>query len=113
MTKIGDAAEALARAQALHERVHQLTTLAVTKVFGQADDDRVPFLGVLEDARIIHRAELNALTHAVLTLLGEEGKVIYLGYLIEELDLELKALEEQIGVTGYDGEGNPVLGKEQ
>ncbi len=104
--------EALARAQLLQERLHQLTTLAVTTAFGPPDDDRVPILLTLEEGRVLQRAEMNALVSAVLTLLGEKGKELYLGYLNEELDIQLKALEAKMGVTDYDEGGNPVLGKE-
>ncbi|KKK59929.1 hypothetical protein LCGC14_3029460 [marine sediment metagenome] len=89
--------EAIKQARALHERVHELTSLAVTKAFGAADDVRVPILHKLEESRVLQRAEMGALARAVLTLLGEKGEEVYLGYLVEELDLQVKALEKAAG----------------
>ena len=82
------------RSKALHARVRLRTALEVTRVFGESDDERVPFLVELEDARLVHRAELTAMARILIELLGEDGQEKYLRYLNEELDLALKEMTD-------------------
>ena len=87
------------RSKALHARVRLRTALEVARVFGESSDDRVPFLVELEDARVVHRAELTAMARILIELLGENGHEKYLKYLNEELDL---ALQEEMKDASAD-----------
>ena len=105
------AAEQVARYQELYERVCRVSALGVARLFA-TQDPRVQFIRGLEDGRVLSRVELNALTRLLTDHLGVDPEV-WLRYLNEELEAELKRLEEETGVTAYDDKGNPLLGSMQ
>lgn len=98
----------VARYQQLYDRVCKVSALEVGRLFATRDP-RVQFIRGLEDGRVLSRVELNALARLLTDHLGVDPEV-WLRYLNEELETELRRLEEDNGVSGYDEQGNPVLG---
>jgi hypothetical protein len=98
----------VARYQRLYDRVCKVSALEVGRLFATRDP-RVQFIRSLEDGRVLSRVELNALTRLLTDHLGVDPEV-WLRYLNEELEAELRRLEQDNGVSGYDEQGNPLLG---
>ena len=101
----------VARYQQLYDRVCKVSALGVGRLFASRDP-RVQFIRSLEDGRVLSRVELNALARLLTDHLGVDPEV-WLRYLNEELEAELRRLEQDNGVSGYDGQGNPLLGGTQ
>ena len=101
----------VARYQKLYERVCKVSALEVGRLFATRDP-RVQFIRSLEDGRVLSRVELNALTRLLTDHMGVDPEV-WLRYLNEELETEIRRLEQDNGVSGYDDQGNPVLGGAQ
>ena len=92
------------RYQALYDRVCRVSAIGVGKLFA-TQDPRVQFIRGLEDGRVTARVELNALTRLLTEHLGVDPEV-WLRCLNEELEAELRRLEQDVGVAGVGEQGN-------
>ena len=99
------------RYRQLFDRLNVLSSLSMRKVFGDnSKDPRLPFLGTLETARAVARAELNAFTRLMLEHLGVE-QAVWLKVMNEEMAQETARLQQELGVAGYSDDGEPILGE--
>jgi len=96
----------------LRGKVARLTTVALTLPKMTRAEARVAFMRDLEAGRALARAELNALTRALIEKLGVPAEE-WMGYLNQELEAEVQRLEQECGVSGYDEQGNPVFAQEK
>jgi len=99
---------ALDRFRALNQKVGLLAELGLKESLARPPAERMAFLQSLEEARALHRAELNALTRVVTEYLGVDSAV-WLKTLNEEVEIEVERLEKELHVAGWDKTGNPVV----
>ena len=85
----------------MHARMKELAAGLVGKSFGsqRVGDPRPTFLIDLEVGRITARAEMNAYMRLLVEHL-EIPKATVVAYINEELGIELKRFEEELGDTG-------------
>lgn len=103
--------EEILRYRQVFDRLNVLSALSMKKVFGDnSKDPRLPFLGTLETARAVARAELNAFTRLMIEHLGVE-QAVWLRVMNEEMSEELQRMQRELGVVGYTDEGAPIMGE--
>ncbi len=113
MEEIGNLVEQYAKSQA---SITKLTALSLTTSdMVNRPEARMEFLRDLEAGRALQRAEITAITRVMVDKLGLKPED-WLQSLNAELAVEITRLEQTCGITGYDGDGNPVFaqaGKEE
>lgn len=71
-------------------------------------DPRVDYLAGLESFKYLVNAQISGLTRAVTALLGKK-KPQFFQIMEEEVSGQLKAMEDELGVTGWSEDGVPVF----
>ncbi len=96
----------------LYARLGALTALEMLNTFGKAldgpTDARSSFLKGLEMGRAVARAEMTALTRVMIEALGVDQD-LWMRYVNQELQHAIEQLQTDLGVAGYDEEGNPLV----
>lgn len=98
----------LARYNEMQGKVTRLTAVALTLPKMTRAEARLTFMRDLEAGRALARAEINALTRALVEKLGVPPEE-WMDYLNQELEASVKILEAECGVSGYDDQGNPIF----
>lgn len=100
--------EELGRYKGLNQKVGILAELGLKKSLARPPAERMAFLQSLEEGRAVHRAELDAMARIVTERLGVPQEE-WLHFLNEELANQVGNLQVELGVGGWDKNGNPVV----
>lgn len=96
----------------LYARLGALTALEMLNTFGKSldgpTDARANFLKGLEMGRAVARAEMTALTRVLIDVLQVDS-ALWMRFVNQELQHAIEAMQEELGVAGYDEEGNPLV----
>lgn len=90
------------------EHLYYLSRFNVRQFMGtrQEGDPRVEYLAGLEGFKNLANAQISAVVRAMTALLGDK-KQEFMDIMAEELDSQLKAMEDEVGVTGWTADGQP------
>ena len=92
------------------EKLNTLSRIAVKQFLGSrpADDPRVVYLAGMETFRNLANAQLEVLVRLATEKLGVKREE-FLQMSNEEMDKQVKAMEEDLRVTGWDNAGQPIF----
>jgi hypothetical protein len=93
----------------LFQRLSALTAQETSKRFGrEVEPDGMDFANTLEMGRATARAELTAISRVLVEVL-QVDRDLWMRYLNLELQRQVEELEDELGVTGYDEHGKPLI----
>ena len=98
------------RYRKMAEKINTLNQIAVRQFLGSrpADDPRVVYLVGMENFRNLANAQLEVLVRLATEKLGVK-KEEFLQMYSEEMEKQVKDLEEDLRVSGWDGDGQPIF----
>lgn len=92
------------------KKLSTMSQVAVRQFLGSrpADDPRVVYLAGLETFRNVANAQMEVLVRLATEKLGVKREE-FLQMSSEEMEKQVKAMEEDLRVSGWDGDGNPLF----
>ena len=90
------------------QRLYFLSRFNVRQFLGTRPegDPRVEYLTALESFKNLANAQITGMVHALTMIIGDK-KQEFLDIMAEELDNQLKVMEDEVGITGWTAEGQP------
>jgi len=92
------------------KKLNTLSQIAVRQFLGSrpADDPRVVYLAGMETFRNLANAQLEVLVRLATEKLGVKREE-FLQMSSEEMEKQVKAMEEDLRVSGWDNDGQPIF----